>query len=182
ISAEKQSDISRELGSFDSSLSQKQPSSKLLKANVSAAVDEPSEGDQNTETMSDDDLSGILAAVVLHPSFRETVTKIAENDLTQRGINLAQYPIQNSVATGSQQGLLNILGSVLGGLLSIQANGSALGGFGLQNGIQANGGVGYYPGQPLPAEVQQGIFDAFTTIIKNPIFTNVITGIVNGIA
>ncbi|ESK83193.1 hypothetical protein Moror_3307 [Moniliophthora roreri MCA 2997] len=173
ISAEKQSSISRELGSFDSRLFQKQPS---LKANFSTA-DEPSEGDQNTDTVDpvDPDTIGMLAAVVLHPSFRETVTKIAENDLVQRGYNLAQYPIQNSAATGAQQGILSVLAPIL-----TQVAGSLISGLVSQNGIQANPAVGYYPGQPLPPEVQQGVFDMFADFVQNPIFTNIVKNIVNG--
>ncbi|KAK7024489.1 hypothetical protein VNI00_016233 [Paramarasmius palmivorus] len=125
------------------------------------------------------DETQILAAIVLHPRFHETVTKLVENDLTQMGVNLNQYPIQDpalGMAVDVQQGIFALLLPALLPVITDLA-GKAIGGL-MSNGIQPNAGAAYYPGKPLPAEVQQGIFDVFTKVIKNPIFTNVIKTIV----
>ncbi|KAK7018749.1 hypothetical protein VNI00_018274 [Paramarasmius palmivorus] len=127
----------------------------------------------------DIDETQVLAAIVLHPRFHETVTKLVENDLTQMGVNLNQYPIQDpalGMAVDVQQGIFALLLPALLPVITDLA-GKAIGGL-MSNGIQPNAGTAYYPGKPLPAEVQQGIFDVFTKVIKNPIFTNVIKTIV----
>jgi hypothetical protein len=124
------------------------------------------------DTEADTTDTDILAAVILHPQFQETVTKIAEKDLPNHGVKLTDFPIQDhSVAPNVQQGIFDLLLPIL---TQLGVNGAAS-----QNGIQAN--AGYYPGKPLPPDVQQGIFDVFTSVLKNPAFTSIVTGIVNGV-
>ncbi|KAK7438222.1 hypothetical protein VKT23_018153 [Stygiomarasmius scandens] len=103
----------------------------------------------NIQTQVPDDATQILAAIVLHPTFREAITNIVEQDLTtNHGIKLSDYPIQAQASTTDTE----------------MTQG--------QNSISD---------QSLPPDVQQGIFDVFTSVLKNPIFTNVVTGIVKDV-
>ncbi|KAK7020250.1 hypothetical protein VNI00_017785 [Paramarasmius palmivorus] len=150
-------------------------SSPTASAESDAGDDSSSSGD-TPETQDDIDETQVLAAIVLHPRFHETITKLVENDLTQSGINLNQYPIQDP-SVDVQQGIFAFLLPALLPAITDLA-GKAIGGL-MSNSIQPNAGAAYYPGQPLPPDVQQGIFDVFTKVIKNPIFTNVIKTIVS---
>jgi hypothetical protein len=167
IGAETQSNISHQLSIFDSH----QPE-KLDRPNANVSLSDTGVNDFEGE---DDDIPNIIAAVILHPNFRETVIKLAEHDLViNHNVNLADYPIQNLLpAAEVQQRIFGLLVPIL-----TQSVGDVISGVVSQNGIQANTGTAYYPGKPLPPDIQQGIFEVFTSILKNPIFTNVVTGIV----
>jgi hypothetical protein len=101
-----------------------------------------------------------LAAAVLNPQFREAVNNLVTSDLPNHAIALSSYPVQSSADV--QQGIFGPIIDILGGLVfsSIQANA-----------IQASS-TG-----PLPAHVQQGVFNILTSVLKNPIFTKVVKGI-----
>jgi hypothetical protein len=99
---------------------------------------------------------------------------VAEHDFPSHSIKLEHYPIQSQPPVDTQQGIFALLP------ILTQLAGSVVSGAISQNGIQA--GTAYYPGKPLPPDVQQGIFDVFTSVLKNPIFTNVVTGIVKDLA
>jgi len=146
-------------------------SSTVATAGGNAAA-ETSQGDEHPNT----DVQDTIAAVLLHPEFHSTVTKITEADLFSHDVNLKDYPVQNAVPGDVQQGIFGalfpVVTSIIGSLFAIQAPP------GQQNAINPYALQGIQPGHPLPLEVQQGIFDVLTKVIKNPIFTNIVTGIV----
>jgi len=170
MSADMKSNILREIDLFDTRPSQVLQLQAPRKAG--AKPDNALLIEQSTEAS--DDITNMFAAAILHPSFRETVIKLAEHDLSTR-IKLDNFPMQNpssaALSAEVQQGifgLIPILTHLVGGLMS---------GVQSQNAVQANIGGAYYPGKPLPPDIQQGIFDTFTSFAKNPIFTNIIKDI-----
>lgn len=182
IGAKTQSNISREISSADN----RQPDSEPPATTKPSVVEENDSGTN--------DIPNILAAVILHPNFRDTVTKLAEHDLINHGVNLDQYPIKNppSAAVSSdvqvQQGIfddlgdiVNTVGSALTGLLHQSGIQSGVQNS-IQNGVQMTSTAAAYPGQPLPSNIQQGIFDVVTSVLKNPLFTHVVGGIVKDLA
>lgn len=120
----------------------------------------------------------IFAAALMTDQFRDAATNIATADLNARGVKAAGLPVKSGSSSSSspadaQNGLIGSLIPLLGGLLSIQANA-------VQNSIAANGiaANGIASNAVLPDAVQQGIFDGIAKFVSNPIFTNVVTGIV----
>ncbi|KAF5350791.1 hypothetical protein D9758_010353 [Tetrapyrgos nigripes] len=116
-----------------------------------------------------DELDPILALALIHPSFRETVTRMVESDLRSRGQKLRPRPVEQSSADSAVpaefvQALIAQL--AMGGGASI----------GVQQGI--NGGA---VSRPLPPDIQQGIFGAVLSMLKNPIFHNVVGSVVKAV-
>ena len=145
----------------------------------------------------EDDLYDSVAAAVLSPQFRQVIA----NAVPSQGNGGQQGP-GNSVQPSTveiQRGLLSILGPVLGKVF-LGIPGGAAGvppGIGVQHGLWGDvwdglssvlfglptgpgmvSGTNPYNPAALPPHIEQGIFDSLTRFVSNPVFTNVITGVI----
>jgi len=114
--------------------------------------------DHNNE----DDLYDTVAAAVLNPQFHQVLANVVNQDGDgQRGPILPSAPstpdVQHFIGP-----LISVLGPLLGQLLVSQ--------------LPSGAASGIYP-QALPPNVEQGIFNVFTTFLKHPTFLKIVQGV-----
>lgn len=185
--------LGKAIGSLqgEKALDDLQPESHVLKGKVSGTT-------PLVDRAKEDDLYDSVAAAVLSPQFRQVIANAVPspgND-GQQGPGSSVQPSTVEI----QRGLLSILGPILGKVFFGIPGGATSGvppGIGVQHGFWGDiwdglssvlfglpagpgmvSGTNPYNPAALPPHIEQGIFDSLTRFVSNPVFTNVVTGVI----